>query len=212
MIDFPVLTEELELTVGYLLQKRMSSCGTRAALTIKTAEIVVLFRSLDSPHTELASCVEAVKAAVGAHDVKPAACDNIDVVNWDHHGIAAHVEADNQLLAGARAAMKTSESAKTVADARAVIDSSRKKLARHREVMKYSEAQLVRCEENIVISRLKISLFGRNGQCSPEDAAQAAEDEMRLIAGRRAAIIEEQRIIREAALAITQSADALQMA
>jgi len=55
LIDYPILTEELELAEGLPLQKRLRGCGSRGALTIRTREFTVWSGVLDPPWVELAA-------------------------------------------------------------------------------------------------------------------------------------------------------------
>ena len=204
--DFPILAEEIELAEGYQLQRRLSGCGTMGVLTIKAGESVVLFGVLDSLKSELADCVDQVKAAISSRNSDRAPeTDNLDVVHWDCDVIVANATQETEFLNDLHAAVRKNASAEAIANARRVIGESREKIERQRRVMEFAEKQILQCEENIVLSQLMIEFGGEDA----EHTRKSTQQEIQTLTEKRLALREEERVIREAESALASSVAAL---
>lgn len=210
LFDFPILTEELELVGQLVLQKRLSSCGSQGALTIKMHQLVVCFGVLDRPGIELADCIDEIKSNLATRD-------NDSGQEWESLGglqpirdaIVAEGADEIQLLIGMRSALRARSNAETIASARSLIEQSRTKISHHRQLMDSADEQLLRCEKNLVWSRLRAGMDERPGDPSSASGADSAEREIRLVLEKRAMMGEERRVIWEAEAAIADSAGVL---
>jgi len=208
--EFPILTEELELAERFMLQRRLSDCGLRAALTIKVRGVIVWFGTLGSPWLRLADCVDEVKAKLEELDIYPGLdCHDLQAVRSVRDAIIADAELEGRTLAAMRVAMRVGRCNETLAHSRYVIARARATVSRHRLVIEDTEKQLRCTEQSIVLSRLKYSLSGQEDGGTPRGKTRDIECEIQAALHKRALLREEEQVIRETETLIGMSALAL---
>jgi hypothetical protein len=218
--DFPILTDELELSDRIVLQKRLSQCGSKGALTIKLMEkllrndrqqlplLVVWFGFLDSPNTRFADCVLHVKSSLATRGIELFEdLRTLAEFRLLRDSIVTEGSEEIQSMIRVRSAMLEKFNLAKITSARMLIEQSRTVVSRHRQLMQSAEEQIRGCEERLVWNRLKVSLLRDQ---SPNVGTSSIDQEITAIFEKRMMIGEERRVIREADLAVAESAEKLQ--
>jgi hypothetical protein len=208
--EFPLVIEELEIAPKIALQRRLSSCESRGALTVTLRESTVWFGFLDPPHLQLAECFGEVASELRALELRlTAAKEDLAEVGTTHQAIVADAELEYRSLTAIRIAMKGLHCKEVVAHANFVIERSRSTVSRHRELTEAAEDQVSMCEQRIVLSRLKFLLGRQNTNRLCRHTFDPSVEDLQLILDKRALIKEEKKIIHETEVEIARSGESL---
>ncbi|MFT5110142.1 MAG: hypothetical protein ACI9UA_005795 [Pseudoalteromonas tetraodonis] len=208
--EFPLVLEELEITQAIMVQRRLSTCQSRGALTVKLREVIVWFGFLNSPDLKLAECFGEITFEIASLRLpRTEVREELAEVDSTHQSIAYEAQLENRSLTTVRRVLTELNSKEVLSHARFVIERSRSTLKRHHELAEAADRQISLCEQRIVLSRLKFLLDSQGTKRLCRRVFDPTVQDLKLILDNRELVREEQRIILDTKAEISRSGEFL---